>query len=124
VSQAAAIRYNNRYNGAMVTVKVTAIGNSLGVILPREVLAQLGVEKGDQLHVIATPGGVELSAFDPQFAQQMGVLDQVVRAERDVLRYVGSPQLKQMTAAGKAVPAAPSTPTPLPGKTPGEPHHE
>lgn len=111
----------------MVTVKVTAIGNSLGVILPREVLAQLGVEKGDQLHVIATPGGVELSAFDPQFAQQMGVLDQVVRAERDVLRYVGSPQLKQMTAAGKkALPAAPSTPTstPLPGKTPGEPHHE
>lgn len=77
----------------MTTVKVTAIGNSLGVILPREVLVRLGVEKGDQLHVLVTPGGIELTAFDPQFAEQMGVLDQVVRAERDVLRYAAPPQL-------------------------------
>lgn len=77
----------------MTTLKVTAIGNSLGVILPREVLARLGVEKGDQLHLLATPGGIELTAFDPQFAEQMGVLEQVARAERDVLRYAAPPQL-------------------------------
>lgn len=98
----------------MITVKVTAIGNSLGVILPREVLAQLGVEKGDQLHVIETPGGVELTAFDPQFAHQMGVLEQVVRAERDVLRYAGAPQLlatpKAKALPGAAAPALPAAP--------------
>jgi putative addiction module antidote len=87
----------------MITVKVTSIGNSLGVILPREVLAQLGVERGDQLHVIATPGGVELSTFDPQFAEQMGVLELVTRAERDVLRYAAPPQL------ARAVPPHPPT---------------
>lgn len=90
----------------MITVKVTAIGNSLGVILPREVLAQLGVEKGDPLHVLVTPAGIELTPFDPQFAEQMGVLEQVIRTERDVLRYAAAPHLDR--AVPPHPPALPS----------------
>jgi putative addiction module antidote len=94
----------------MTTVKVTAIGNSLGVILPREVLARLGVDKGDQLHLLLTPGGVELTPFDPEFAEQMGVLEQVVRAEREVLRYAAPPQLS------RAVPPHPPHPSQAGGR--------
>jgi len=49
---------------AGLTLKVRRIGNSLGVVLPKEVLAKLRVGEGDQLAVSDTPDGVALSAFD------------------------------------------------------------
>jgi len=68
------------------TVKVTAIGNSTGIILPKEVLAKLRVSKGDQLYITETPGGIELSPYDPEFADQMAAAREVMRENRDVLR--------------------------------------
>ncbi len=68
------------------TVKLTTIGNSTGIILPRELLDRLRLRKGDTLHVLETPNGVELSAFDPEFARQMDVAERVMRDDRDVLR--------------------------------------
>jgi putative addiction module antidote len=68
------------------TLKITAIGNSFGVILPKEVLEKLRVSKGDSLLAIETPNGVELSAYDPDVARQMEVAEQVMRKYRDVLK--------------------------------------
>ena len=70
----------------MTTLKVTTVGNSAGVVLPREVLEHLRVEKGDTLYVLETPKGIELSAYDPEFAAQMETAEQVMRQDRDVLK--------------------------------------
>jgi putative addiction module antidote len=70
----------------MVTLKITTVGNSVGVVLPREILERLRVEKGDTLYVLETPRGVELTAYDPEFAAQMEVAEQVMREDRDALR--------------------------------------
>lgn len=67
-------------------LKITQIGNSLGVILPKELLAKLKVDKGDSLHVLDTKDGVELTPFDPEFAEQMNHAQAIMREDRDVLR--------------------------------------
>ena len=67
-------------------LKVTTIGNSAGVILPRELLARLRVEKGDELYALETPDGIRLTTYDPEFARQMEAAEQVMRKDRDVLR--------------------------------------
>jgi putative addiction module antidote len=69
-----------------MTVKLMAVGNSTGIILPRELLERLRLKKGDALHVLETPNGVELTSFDPVFAHQMDVAERVMREDRDVLR--------------------------------------
>lgn len=68
------------------TLKITSIGNSAGVILPKELLEKLRVSKGDTLFVTETPTGVELSPHDAQFAQQMELAEKIMREDRDVLR--------------------------------------
>jgi putative addiction module antidote len=67
-------------------LKLTQIGNSTGVILPKELLDKLRVGKGDYLHVLEVPDGVELKAFDATFAAQMDVAEKVMRRRRNVLR--------------------------------------
>ena len=66
-------------------LKITAIGNSAGVILPKELLARLHVEKGDELYAVETPDGIRLTAYDPELAAQMEVAEQVMREDRTVL---------------------------------------
>ncbi len=66
-------------------LKITAIGNSSGVILPKEILARLRVEKGDELYVLETPDGIKLTTFDPTLAEQMDVADKVMRKRRNLL---------------------------------------
>ncbi|MGH8371987.1 MAG: AbrB/MazE/SpoVT family DNA-binding domain-containing protein [Gammaproteobacteria bacterium] len=67
-------------------LKITAVGNSAGVILPKELLARLRVEKGDALYATELPDGIKLMAFDPKLAEQMEVAEGVMRADRNVLR--------------------------------------
>jgi putative addiction module antidote len=67
-------------------LKITAIGNSAGVILPKELLARLRVDKGDALHAIELPDGIKLTPFDPKLAEQMEVAEKVMRDDRAVLR--------------------------------------
>ena len=69
-----------------MTLKLTSVGNSTGLILPRELLRQLRVEKGDVLHVVETERGIELTPYDPEFAAQMEIAEAVMREDRDVLR--------------------------------------
>lgn len=70
----------------MTELKVTTVGNSTGVILPKELLARLRVEKGDKLYVTETPNGIELTSYDPEFARQMDVAEEIMRKDRDVLK--------------------------------------
>ncbi len=67
-------------------LKITAIGNSAGVILPKELLARLRVDKGDELYAVETPDGVRLTTYDPVFAAQMEVAEKVMREDRALLR--------------------------------------
>jgi putative addiction module antidote len=66
--------------------KVTQIGNSLGVILNKELLAKLRVGKGDTLYVVETPDGLELKSYDQGFVDQMEAAEKIMRKHRDVLR--------------------------------------
>ena len=66
-------------------LKITTVGNSAGVILPKELLARLRLEKGDELHVLEMPDGIRLVNYDPQFAAQMEVAEQVMRDRRTLL---------------------------------------
>ena len=70
----------------MIKVKLTAIGNSLGVILPKEAVARLKAAKGDSLSLIETPGGFELTAYDPDFEQQIDAGRKVMKRYRNALR--------------------------------------
>lgn len=67
-------------------LKITQIGNSLGVILPKELLSRLKVEKGDSLHILETKDGVELTPFDPEFADRMDRVDRIMRENRNLLK--------------------------------------
>ncbi len=66
-------------------VKVRAVGNSVGMILPRDLLARHRIEEGDTLHVIDTPDGFRVVKHDPDFARQMEVAREVMRRRRAVL---------------------------------------
>ena len=68
------------------TAKITTIGNSIGIILSKEVLAKLRVEKGDRVYITETPSGVELTPYDQNFADEMEAAKRVMRKNRDVLR--------------------------------------
>jgi putative addiction module antidote len=68
------------------TVKLTTIGNSVGIVLSKEILAKLNVEKGDTLYVSETPEGIQLTPYDQDFADQMKAARRVMRENRDVLR--------------------------------------
>jgi len=68
------------------TVKLTTIGNSTGIIIPREILAKLKVKKGDHLYLTETPDGIHLVPYEPGFAKKMEMLEEVMRENRDVLR--------------------------------------
>lgn len=70
----------------MHALKLTQIGNSVGVILPKEVLARLKLEKGDTVYVTETPDGVTLTPLDPAFEQQLEIGREFMREYRDTFR--------------------------------------
>lgn len=67
-------------------LKITAIGNSAGIVLPKAVLEKLRVEKGDTVYVTETPEGIELTPYDPEFEKKLEIAKRVMRKHRDVLR--------------------------------------
>jgi putative addiction module antidote len=70
----------------MIKVKVTTVGNSAGIVLPKELLEKLRVSKGDTLTVSETTRGVELSAYNSDFVEAMDHAEEIMREDRDVLR--------------------------------------
>ena len=66
-------------------LKITTVGNSAGVILPKELLTRLRLEKGDELYALETPSGIVLTTYDPELAAQMEVAEEVMRERRTLL---------------------------------------
>ena len=70
----------------MTTLKLTAIGTSTGVIIPKEMLARMNVSRGDQLFVVEAPdGGYRLTPYDPAFAKKMEKAVDIMRRYRNTL---------------------------------------
>lgn len=67
----------------MQGIKLTQIGNSVGIILPKEVLARLKLEKGDTVFLTDTPGGVTITPNDPTFDEQLEIGREFMREYRD-----------------------------------------
>ena len=68
------------------TAKIISVGNSAGIILPKETLARLNVGKGDTLYITEGSQGIRLMAYDPDFASQMEAAREIMRENRDVLQ--------------------------------------
>ena len=62
------------------------LGNSVGVVLPKETLVKLRVGVGDSLHVIETPDGIKLTPYDPELGAEMDAARDVMKRRRSVLR--------------------------------------
>ena len=67
-------------------LKITRIGNSAGVVLPRELLARLRVGPGDTIYATEAPDGVRLTAANPDFEAKMALAEKIMREDRDILR--------------------------------------
>jgi putative addiction module antidote len=67
-------------------LKIRRIGNSLGVVLPKDVLAKLRVGEGDDLHIVETPDGLELRPYDPELGRQLETGRSIAKRYRNALR--------------------------------------
>ena len=71
-------------------LKITTVGNSAGVILPKELLSRLRLDKGDTLYATETPDGIKLTPYDPAFEKQMEVAEKIMREDRALLHKLAS----------------------------------
>jgi putative addiction module antidote len=67
-------------------IKIRKVGNSVGIVLPKELLTRLGVGTGDTLYATELPDGLKLTAFEPKFEEQMEAAERIMREDRNVLR--------------------------------------
>ena len=67
-------------------LKITTVGNSAGVVLPKEMLAKLRVAKGDHLYVTETPDGFKIVPHDQELEERIRVAESVMRENREVLK--------------------------------------
>lgn len=74
----------------MRRVKVTTIGNSLGVTLPKEVLMKLHLKKGDEVYFTETPTGYVLTPYDEEFVEQMKRAEKIMHDNKDVLKVLAN----------------------------------
>jgi len=70
----------------MLALKVTPIGNSVGIVLPKEALARLKLAKGDVVYLTEAPDGYRLTPYDPAFGQQMETARRIMKKRRSALR--------------------------------------
>jgi len=71
----------------MLSFKVTTVGSSAGFILTKEAMAHLRIEKGDTVYLTQTPdGGYRLTPYNPEFARQMALAEELMHADREILR--------------------------------------
>jgi len=70
----------------MHILKLTQIGNSVGAIFPKDLLAQMRLEKGDDFYVSETPDGLRITTHNPEFEEQMRLVREIMKERRAVLR--------------------------------------
>lgn len=78
--------YYKCYTQVMSALKVTSIGNSLGIIIPKDLAVRLRLAKGDELHVVETPRGIELTPYDPALEVELKAGRSVMKRYRSALR--------------------------------------
>jgi putative addiction module antidote len=71
---------------AVTALKLTQIGNSVGVILPKEILARLNLEKGDTVFVTDAADGFRLTRSSPEVEEQLAIGRRIMKDRRAVLR--------------------------------------
>ena len=70
----------------MVKLKVRKFGNSLGVVLPKQVISRLQTSEGQPLFLIEGPdSGYQLTPYDPAFAEKMRRADDIINRYRNTL---------------------------------------
>lgn len=67
-------------------LKIRKIGNSAGVVLPKELLTHLDAQVGETLSVRKTPHGIEMSVRDPEFKGQMAAAREIIARRKRALR--------------------------------------
>jgi putative addiction module antidote len=70
----------------MTKLKVTAIGNSMGVVLPKEALNKMKLSKGDSLYLVENPDGYTLTPYEDDFEEQMASARKIMKQYRNALR--------------------------------------
>ncbi|WP_448189702.1 AbrB/MazE/SpoVT family DNA-binding domain-containing protein [Azospirillum sp. sgz301742] len=70
----------------MLALKLTTVGNSVGVVLPKEALSKLKLEKGDTVYLTETPDGYRITPYNPDFEEQMGTARTIMKKRRNALR--------------------------------------
>ena len=70
----------------MLKVKITPIGNSLGIVIPKEALNRLKAERGDTLYLVETPDGYTLTPYQQDFKEQVDVASSLMKRYKNTLR--------------------------------------
>lgn len=70
----------------MSHLKIRAIGNSVGVVLPQEILKKMKCREGDELFWLETENGIELTPYDPEFAEDMVLAEDIMLKNRNMLK--------------------------------------
>jgi putative addiction module antidote len=70
----------------MIKLKLTAVGNSTGVIFSKEILARLKLDKGDAVYLTESPDGYRLTPYNPEFETQMTAARKIMKKRRAALR--------------------------------------
>ncbi len=70
----------------MLKVKVTPVGNSMGILLPKEALGKLKVERGDTLYLVEGPDGYTLTPYQQDFEEQMALSNSLMKRYKNTLR--------------------------------------
>lgn len=70
----------------MLKVKIMQVGNSMGIILPKEALNKMNASKGDTLYLVEEPDGYTLTPYIQDFEEQIMVADKVMKEYRNALK--------------------------------------
>ena len=71
----------------VLELKLRKVGNSIGIVLPKEALARLNADEGDAIYLTeSTDGGFRVTATNPEFAQKMKVAEPLSRRYRHALK--------------------------------------
>lgn len=70
----------------MVSLKLTKLGESVGIILPKDVLERVKLGEGDTVFLTESPEGLRITSYAPQFEEDMRIARTVMRKRRNLLR--------------------------------------
>jgi putative addiction module antidote len=75
-----------KIGGSMLKVKVTPIGNSLGILIPKEALSKLKAGRGDTLYLVESPDGYTLTPYQQDFEEQVDAASKLMKRYKNTLR--------------------------------------